>query len=94
MDIAIVESGVLLKLRFIHFHQDKIQYDTHKSTVSCVRTSLKFCRGKYRGPAQIGFPKYIYFVRMYGEGGRVYQQMYACVFRGREGQNFCVFLRT
>ena len=30
----------------------------------------------------------INFVRLYMEGGRVYLHMYACVFRGREGQKF------
>ena len=79
MDIAIVESGVLLKLRFIHFHQDKIQYDTHKSTVSCVRTSLKFCRGK--------IPKYRKIFILYACTGREGGSVNKCtrVFRGRQG---------
>ena len=77
MDIAIFESGVLLMVRFIYFRQDKIQYDTHKSTVSCVRTSLKFCRGK--------IPKYRNISIVYACTGREGGSFNECTFAYSEG---------
>ena len=86
MDIAIDESGVLLKLRFIHFHQDKIQYDTHKSTV--------FCRGKIPRTRSDWLSE-IYSFCTHVRGGREGLSTNVRLRIQREGgSKFSIFLRT